>query len=305
MSPEIPRRLDATGLMCAFGAYGLWGLFPPFFGALNRASATEIMAHRIVWTFAFMAVVVATRGLAAVGAIRPRTWLLLICASALISTNWLTYVYAVNAGHVVDTAFGYFVNPLVSVLLGVVIFGERLNRMQSIALCIAVAAVIVLSFDLHGLPLIALGLAVSFALYGAVKKVVPVDPRVSVGVEAAIAAPFAAAYLLWLQIGGHATFTTGGAGHAVLLVLCGPVTAIPLLLFAAATHRLPLVTIGLIQYLTPSMLLAWGVLIGHEEMSPARWLGFALIWIALAIFSFDALSRAYRVRTGTCPGDRV
>ncbi|MCB0933689.1 MAG: EamA family transporter RarD [Mycobacterium sp.] len=297
MKPSSQSRLNATGLLCAFGAYGLWGLFPPFFGALQPATAPEIMAHRIIWTFVFMAAVIAVRGVGEVLAIRPRTWLLLVCASALISCNWLLYVYAVNSGHVVDTAFGYFVNPLVSVFLGVVLFGERLNRAQSLALSIALAAVIVLSLDLHGRPLIALGLAVSFALYGAVKKVVPTDPRVSVGVEAALATPFAAAYLIWLHIGGHAQFLNHGPAHAVLLLLCGPVTAIPLLLFAAATHRLPLVTIGLIQYLTPSMLMAWGVLIGHEEMPPARWLGFGLIWTALAIFSFDALSRGYRSRT--------
>ena len=228
VKPSSQSRLNATGLLCAFGAYGLWGLFPPFFGALQPATAPEIMAHRIIWTFVFMAAVIAVRGVGEVLAIRPRTWLLLVCASALISCNWLLYVYAVNSGHVVDTAFGYFVNPLVSVFLGVVLFGERLNRAQSLALSIALAAVIVLSLDLHGRPLIALGLAVSFALYGAVKKVVPTDPRVSVGVEAALATLFAAAYLIWLHIGGHAQFLNHGPAHAVLLLLCGPVTAIPL-----------------------------------------------------------------------------
>ena len=289
------RGVDATGLALGFGAYGLWGLFPPFFTALDPAGAGEITAHRIVWTCAFIgALLVASGRLGELRAIRPRTWLLLACASALISVNWLIYVSAVNTGHAVDAAFGYFINPLVSVLFGVVIFGERLNRAQVVALAIALSAVLLLAAGISGPPLISLGLAVSFALYGAVKKVIPADPRVSVGVESALAAPFAAGYLLWLQIGGLAHFAGHGAVHAALLLLCGPVTAIPLLLFAAAAQRLALVTLGVLQYLTPSMLMAWGVFVAREPMSGAHWAGFALIWTALAVFSVDALSRARR-----------
>jgi chloramphenicol-sensitive protein RarD len=224
-----------------------------------------------------------------------RTWLLLVCASALISTNWLIYIYAVNSGHVVDAALGYFINPLVSVLLGVVIFGERLNRAQTVAVLIAIVAVGLLAGGAGGAPWIALGLAVSFGLYGAVKKVVPADPRVSVAVETAIALPFALAYLIALQLGGTSQFTGNGAGHVVLLLLCGPVTAVPLLCFAAAAQRLPLVTLGLLQYLTPSMQMTWGLVVGHEPMTPLRWAGFTLIWLALAVFSGDALRRA-RIR---------
>lgn len=300
MTAAPGRRLDPRGLGYAFSAYGLWGLFPPFFAALKPAGAAEIMAHRIVWTFVFMmGLLLALGRLGEIRTIRPRTWLLLCCASALIATNWFVYVYAVNSGRAVDTAFGYYVNPLVSVLLGMVLFGERLSRAQLAALFIAVIAVLVLFSESRHPPLIALVLAVSFALYGAVKKVVDVDPRVSVGVEAGLAVPLAATYLLALQLGGHAHFTGHGTGHVILLLLCGPVTAVPLLFFAAATQRLPLVTIGLIQYLTPSMLMAWGVLVAHEPMSPVRWAGFALIWTALAVLSADALSRARRPRTGT------
>ncbi|MFM8597417.1 MAG: EamA family transporter RarD [Mycobacterium sp.] len=300
MSTDSRRGVDAAGLAFAFGAYGLWGLFPPFFTSLDPAGAVEITAHRIVWTFVFLlAVLVAFGRLGGLRAIRPRTWLLLACASALISANWLIYVYAVNADHAVDAAFGYFINPLVSVLLGVFIFGERLNRAQSVALLIALGAIVLLSAGVSGPPLIALGLAVSFALYGAVKKVVPVDPQVSVGVEAAFAAPVAAVYLVGLHHGGHAHFIGYGPGQIALLLLCGPVTAVPLLMFAAAARRLPLVTLGVMQYLTPSMLMAWGVLVGHEPMSATRWVGFALIWTALAVFSTDALSRARRGAEGT------
>lgn len=291
---------DGRGVLYGLAAYGLWGVFPAFFGLLSPAGALEVLAHRIVWTVLLLAVLlVAIRRVRDVRAISRRTWLLLAAASALISTNWLIYIYAVNADHVVDAALGYFMTPLVSVALGVVVFGERLNRAQAAALLIAVAAVVLLSVGVGGPPLIAIGLALSFGLYGAVKKVVPTDPRVSVAVETAIAAPFALVYLFALQLAGASQFTSNGAGHAVLMLLCGPVTAIPLLFFGAAAQRLPLVTLGLLQYLTPSMQMAWGLVVGDEAMSPARWVGFGLIWIALVVFSADGLFRLCRGRSGT------
>ncbi len=281
------------GLLYGIGAYGSWGLFPAFFPLLKPAGALEVLAHRIVWTLVLMVgVVVAMRKLSAVRSITGRTWLLLVCASGLVSANWVIYVYAVNNGHVVDAALGYFINPLVSVLLGVLIFRERLNRAQIVALVIALAAVVLLAFEVGGPPFIALGLAFSFGLYGAVKKVVPTDPRVSVGLEAAIAAPFAIAYIAVLQTSGHGQFTNNGSGHTALMILSGPITAIPLLFFAAAAQRLPLVTLGLLMYLTPALQMTWGVVVAHEPMPPARWVGFALIWLALLVFSADALRRA-------------
>jgi chloramphenicol-sensitive protein RarD len=282
-----------SGLLFGVGAYASWGLFPAFFPLLKPAGAFEILAHRIVWCFALMVVVVAAvRRLGDIRAMTGRTWLLLTFASALISVNWVIYIYAVNNGHVVDAALGYFINPLVTVGLGLLIFRERLNRAQFVALAVAVAAVVVLTVEVGTVPVIALGLALSFGLYGAVKKVVPVDPRVSVGIEAGLAAPFALAYLVVLQAGGHQTFTNHGAGHVVLMILSGVLTALPLLLFAAAAQRLPMVTMGLLFYLTPAMQLTWGVFVGHEPMPTARWLGFALIWVALAVFSGDAIWRA-------------
>jgi len=282
-----------SGLLFGIGAYASWGLFPAFFPLLKPASAFEILAHRIVWCFVLMIVVIAVvRRFGDIRAMTARTWLLLTFASALISVNWVIYIYAVNNGHVVDAALGYFINPLVTVALGLLIFHERLNRAQFGALAIAVAAVVVLTVEVGTVPLIALGLALSFGLYGAVKKVVPVDPRVSVGIEAGIAAPFALAYLVVLQAGGDATFTDHGAGHVALMILSGVLTALPLLLFAAAAQRLPMVTMGLLFYLTPAMQLTWGVFVGHEPMPAARWLGFALIWVALVIFSADAIWRA-------------
>lgn len=286
-----------SGLLFGIGAYGSWGLFPAFFPLLKPAGSVEILAHRIVWGFLFLFVVVAAvHRLRDLRAISGRTWLLLALASALISVNWLIYVYAVNNGHVVDAALGYFINPLVTVLLGVVVFRERLNRAQGAALVIAVVAVVVLTVQVGAPPYIGLGLALTFGLYGAVKKVVPVDPRVSVGIETALAAPCALGYLIVLQAGGHAAFVGYGAGHVVLLILAGVLTAVPLLLFAAAAHRLPLVTMGLLFYMTPIMQLSWGVLVGHEPMPPARWLGFVLIWTALAVFTGDAIRRGRSAR---------
>jgi chloramphenicol-sensitive protein RarD len=284
-----PRR---SGLLSGAGAYVLWGVFPAYFPLLEPAGAFEILAHRIVWTFVLMAVVVAAiRRLGDLRTITPRVWLLLAGASVLIAANWVIYIYAVNNGHVVDAALGYFINPLVSVALGLLIFRERLNRAQFAALAIAVVAVVVLTVEVGAPPVIGLGLAVSFGLYGAVKKMVPTDPSVSVGVEAAITAPVALAYLVVLQTTGHAHFVNHGPGHLALMILSGPVTAVPLLLFAAAAQRLPMVTLGLLFYLTPAMQLTWGVVVGHEPMPPVRWLGFALIWLALAVFSGDALRR--------------
>lgn len=297
----MSREGNLSGLLFGLAAYVSWGVFPAFFPLLKPAGAGEILAHRIVWTVLFMAVLLIAVGrLSDLASLSRRTWLLLMCASALISVNWLIYIYAVNSGHVVDAALGYFINPLVSVLLGMLLFGERLNRFQTAAVMIAVVAVGLLAGGVGpGLPWISLGLAVSFGLYGAVKKVVAADPRVSVAVETALAAPFALAYLLVLQGGGTGEFTGNGAGHMALMLLTGPVTAVPLLCFAAAAQRLPLVTIGLLQYLTPSMQMTWGLAVGHEPMTPLRWTGFALIWLALAVFSVDGLRRAYRTRAGT------
>ncbi len=282
-----------SGLLLGVGAYGMWGLFPAFFPLLKPAGAFEVLAHRIVWSFALMAVVVAMVGrLGDIRAITLRTWLLLVCASALVSANWVIYVYAVNNGHVVDAALGYFINPLVSVALGLLIFRERLNRAQFVALAVAVVAVLVFTVEVGAPPVIGLGLALTFGLYGAVKKAVPTDPRVSVGVEAAIATPPALAFIIVLQVTGAGAFTNHGPGHIVLMILSGVLTALPLLFFAAAAQRLPLVTLGLLFYMTPAMQLTWGIVVGHEPMPPARWLGFALIWVALAVFTVDALWRA-------------
>jgi chloramphenicol-sensitive protein RarD len=287
---DVGRR---SGLLFGAGAYVWWGLCPGFFLLLLPATAPEILAHRFVWSAVFLLVLLlAARRLGDLRRLSLRTWVQLLAASVFIALNWGTYIWAVTHGHVVDAALGYFINPLVTVALGVVIFRERLNRWQLLALALAVIAVAILTAEVGEVPYIALVLAVSFGLYGLIKKVVDADPRVSVAVETLWALPVAVGFIIWLQVTHHAHFVNYGPGHTALLLLAGPVTAIPLLLFAAAAQRLPMVTLGLLFYLNPALQMVWGVFVGHEPMPVGRWLGFALIWLALVVFTGDALRRA-------------
>ncbi|QRY49741.1 EamA family transporter RarD [Mycolicibacterium septicum] len=284
------------------GAYIWWGLCPGFFLLLLPAGAPEVLAHRIVWSALFLLLVLAVaRRLGDLRRLTLRTWLQLLAASVLIAVNWGTYIYAVTTGHVVDAALGYFINPLVSVLLGVLVFRERINRWQATALVLALIAVAILTAELGAPPYIAVILALSFGIYGLVKKVVQADPRVSVATETLAAFPIAAGYVITLEVLGQGNFLNHGPWHAVLLMLAGPVTAVPLLLFAAAAQRLPMVTLGLLFYLNPGLQMAWGVFIGHEPMPPGRWVGFALIWVALVIMTVSALRR----KPADSPGEIV
>lgn len=292
MTPRSVADSRRTGVMFGLGAYVWWGLCPGFFLLLLPAGSLEILAHRIVWSALCMAVVlVLARRLGDLRRLSGRIWVSLAVASALISANWGIYIWAVTNGHVVDAAMGYFINPLVTVALGVLVFRERTGRWQLVAMALAVVAVAVLTADVGRPPYVAVGLAVSFALYGLVKKVVPVDPRVSVAVEAFLALPLAAGYLITLQVLGHGHFVGYGTGHTLLLSLAGPVTAVPLLLFAAGAQRLPLLTMGLLFYLNPALQMAWAVLVGHEPMPVGRWVGFALIVVALGVMTVGSMRR--------------
>jgi len=294
------RRVRAArsvpGVAFGVGAYFSWGLFPAFFGLLAFASAVEILAQRIVWTVVAALAVLAVAGrLRELREIDARTWRLAALASVAISINWGVYVYGVTSGHVVECALGYFTNPLVTVAFGVLIFRERLAAAQWVALGLGAAAVVVLTVDYGRPPYIALVLAVSFALYGLVKKVIRLDAMRSLAAEGLVSAPFALAFLVFLSVTGANTLFDGPV-EAGLLMATGPVTLVPLLLFAVAAQRVPLSTMGLLQYLTPAMQMAWGVAVAHEPMPASRWAGFALIWIALAVFSADALRRGRRAR---------
>ncbi|RVW09013.1 EamA family transporter RarD [Prescottella agglutinans] len=294
---QRPRSEDSTGMMAGVGAYLIWGMFPIFFGLLAPAGSLEVLAHRMLWTVLLMLGVLAVLG--RFGSLRgmgARTWGLVSAATVAIAINWGVYIYAVVSGHVVEAALGYFVNPLVSVLLGVVLFRERLRPAQIAALVLAAVAVTVITVDYGRPPLVALTLALSFALYGVIKKVVPLDPRTSLTAEGVVAAPFAVVYLVVLAVTGTGSFFGNGVGHSLLLMAAGPVTAAPLLLFGVAAQRIPLTTLGILQYLTPALQMVWGVVVMHEVMPPSRWIGFGLIWVALVVFTTDALVRARRVR---------
>lgn len=279
-------------MLFGVGAFTWWGLCPGYFPLLLPAGSMEVLAHRIVWSaLSLLGVLVVARRLGDLRRLRVRTWLQLAAASLLISINWGIYIYAATHGHVVDAALGYFINPLLTVAIGVFLFRERIGRWQLIALVLAVVAVVVLTVEVGEPPYLAVALALSFALYGVVKKVVDADPRVSVAVETLIALPLAVGYLVTLALLGQGHFVGYGSWHAVLLVMAGPVTAIPLLLFAAAAQRLPLVTIGLLFYLNPGLQMAWGVMVGHEPMPVGRWIGFGLIWVALAVMTVGSLRK--------------
>ncbi len=299
------RRL---GVLSGLGAYALWGLFPLYFPLLEPATGLEIVAHRVLWSLLFVGLlltVVRRWSLVRAAVAHRRTVVVLAGAAVLIAGNWLIFVYGVNSGHVVETSLGYFINPLVSVVLGVVGFGERLRRLQWTAVGIAAVAVAVLTVDYGRPPWIALSLALTFGLYGLMKKLVKVEAAPGLFVETALVAVPAGVVLAVLHQGGEGTFAQVSTGHSLLLVSSGAATAIPLLLFAAAARRIPLSTVGLLQYLTPLMQLSIGVFVYDEPMPPVRLAGFAIVWLALGVFTVDMLRHARtnsrRVDLGAVP----
>jgi chloramphenicol-sensitive protein RarD len=296
-----------VGVAAGLAAYVVWGLFPLYFPLLEPAGGLEIVAHRVVWSLLFVGLLLGVRrGWPQVRAAIAdrRTLLVLGAAAVLIVANWLVFVYGVNSGHVVETSLGYFITPLVSVLLGVAVFRERLRRLQWVAVGAAAVAVVVLTVDYGRPPWIALILACSFGTYGLIKKRAGVDGIQSFGFETAVLFVPAVAYLLFLGSTGEGTFTSEGPGHAALLALGGVFTAVPLMLFGAATFRIPLTTVGVLQYLAPTLQFLIGVAVYGEPMPASRLAGFALVWLALAIFTVDAVRGARRVPvTGDAGGD--
>ena len=279
------------GLLLGVAAYGLWGGFPLYWPHLEPAGAIEILAHRVLWSVLTMGLLVVLLGrvshLRALVADR-RTLLILAVAALTITVNWATYIYGVNNDKVIETSLGYFVNPLVTVLMGVLVLGERLRRLQWVAMGVAATAVVVLTLDYGRLPWVALVLAFSFGTYGLAKKSANAGAVESLALETTLIAPFAAAYVAWLVATGHSNFASHGAGHALLLTSAGIVTAIPLICFGAAATRVPMVTLGLLQYLAPVLQFALGVLWFHEDMPTGRWVGFMLVWMALVVFTYEA-----------------
>ncbi|MDP2775167.1 MAG: EamA family transporter RarD [Nocardioides sp.] len=293
------------GFLLGVAAYVLWGTFPLYWPLLEPAGAIEILSHRILWSMLTMGLVVLLlRRTGRVRALaRDRRVLALLALSALvIAVNWAAYIWGVNNGRVVEASLGYFINPLVTVLMGVLILGERLRPVQWMAMGIGLLAVVVLTWDYGRPPWVALVLAFSFGTYGLAKKTAGVPAIEGLTFETMLIAPVAAAYVGWLATTGQADFGAHGAGHALLLTTTGIVTAIPLLCFGAAAIRVPMVTLGLLQYLAPILQFAIGVFVLGEDMPTGRWAGFALVWVALMVFTTDAVRHRRRQLAITVEG---
>ena len=285
---------DPAGLGLGLGAYLLWGLLPLYFPLLQPAGPVEIVAHRIVWSLVFCALLltVTRQWPALLAVLRSRRSVTLLAAAAvLVAVNWLVFVLGVLTDRVVDASLGYYVNPLVTVALAVLVLRERLRPVQWVALGFGAAAVVVITVGYGELPWIALTLAVSFALYGLIKNRVgrAVGAVPGLATETLVLTPLALGYLLWLGGQGAGHFTSAGPWHTVALVSAGVVTAVPLLLFGAAARRLPLSVVGMLQYVTPTMQLLLAVVVLHEQMPAARWWGFGLVWVALVLLVVDGL----------------
>lgn len=305
MPSHDPRVHDSTarstqatsGVWLAIGAYGLWGILPGYFLALAPAGASEIVAFRVLWSLVFCSLLLTVLRAwpALLGSFRRRRvrWGFLV-SGLLIYGNWQIYVFATTSGHVVEGSLGYFINPIVTIVLGVVFLRERLRMLQWVAVGVSFLAVVVLSVDYGRLPWISLGLAFSFGVYGLVKKTIGADVDAVTGLtlETAWISPIAIVVLLVLSAtGAGVSFGNAGVGHALLLASSGVITAIPLLLFAGAARRVPLSTLGLTQYLAPILQLLFGVVVMHEPMPTVRWVGFALVWVALVLITVDVLVR--------------
>jgi chloramphenicol-sensitive protein RarD len=281
-----PARRTRTGFVLGLSAYFVWGVLPLYFKALASVAPTEIVAHRILWSLFFLApLVLLWRRLPAIGAAlrTPRLAMILAMTASLIAVNWLVYVYAVVRGHVLEASLGYYLNPLVNVLLGVLVLKERLSAVQKAAVLLAAAGVAILALRSGGAIWISLTLAFSFALYGFFRKVAPVDALEGLSIETIFLTPIALGWILWLQQHGESGFLRDRTTD-LLLVFGGALTALPLLLFTAAAKRLPYSTLGFLQYVAPSLQFLLAILVFHEPLTAARILCFAMIWISLAMF---------------------
>jgi len=283
------RSEYSLGLLFGVSAYVFWGLFPLYWPLLKPASPLEIVSHRAVWTLVFCIIVLALlRQLKSTLAImkHPKKMVGLFATTVLISINWLTYIWATNNGHVVEAALGYYINPLIIIAFGVLLLREKMRPLQWVAVGIAAIGVTILTIDYGRLPWVAISLALSWGTYGLLKKKLDLGALEGLTIETLISLLPYGFYLFYLSNQGTGQFGSG-AGLTILLIAAGAMTAIPLLLFNGSTTRLPYSTIGLLQYITPTIQFSIGVWINHEEMPPARWIGFIVIWLALATLGTD------------------
>lgn len=284
------------GVVLAASSYVAWGLFPAYFRLLRSVSPVEVLAHRMIWSLLFLSVVLAVRRqwswlrpLAG----QPRLVATFAVSAGLLSGNWYLYIWAVNNGHVIDASLGYFINPLVSIVLGFVLLQERLRPAQWFAVLIASLGVVWLTWQGHHFPWIAIVLALTFGFYGLMRKVAALGPLEGLSLETLLLFPLAAAYLAWTAFIGSDAFIQADFALRLLLMAAGPITAIPLLLFAAGARRIRLSTLGLLQFIAPTLQLLLGVWMFHEPFGGARMLGFVIIWAALVLYSAEGLLRTW------------
>lgn len=301
MSTLQPTEKEArSGVIYGLAAYFVWGFFPLYFKALAGVTPLEILSHRIVWSVLILALLLtfAKRWQGVQRAFSsPRTLLTLSATTLLIAVNWLVFIYAVDAGRVLESSLGYFINPLVSALLGVVFLGERLTFNQKVSFLLATSGVVFLTVQHGNLPWIALALAFSFGLYGLLRKKAPVDSLAGLTVETLLLLPFAALYLVWLALGERSVFITGPAHLSWLLSCSGVLTSVPLIWFAAATKRLRLVTVGLMQYIVPTLHFILAIFVFDETLTATHLTSFAFIWASLALYTFDMVKMHLLGRT--------
>lgn len=293
------RSEETKGIVYGLAAYLGWGFAPIYWPLLQPSTPYEVLAHRVVWSVVFLVILnTAMRNWAPIRAAWAdhRSRRLLVLASGLITINWGLYIWSVNHEHVVDASLGYFMTPLVSVALGVLILGERMRPAQWMAVGIAFASIVILTVDAGQVPWIGLILAATFGSYGLVKKLAGVEAIASLTIETMVAFPVGLAYLLWLA--GHEQLAFGHTsfGHTLTVLSAGVITAVPLLGFGAAAVRVPLVTLGLMQYFSPVVQFLVGILIIGEAMTPARWVGFLLLWLGLVVYSVDMVRASRAVR---------
>ena len=283
------------GLAYAIAAYVLWGFLPIYMKSLDHLNPFEIIAHRVIWSLPIAAAVLFYQRRAAdvLTALRtPRLLAMAALTAALISVNWLIYVWAVTSNHAMEAALGYYINPLFSIFLGAMLLGERLNRLQMLAITLAAAAVILLTVDAGRLPLVALGLTFTWGIYAYCKRSLPLGPNQGFTLEVLLLLPLACGYVIWLQAKGQSHFATGNLRDTLLLIGAGSVTAIPLMFYANGAKLVRLSTIGILQYIAPTMIFVIAVLVFGEPFDGARLIAFPLIWLALVIYSFTLVREA-------------
>lgn len=296
------ERNHVTGILYVSGAYVLWGFLPIYWKLMDSVPPTEILAHRVVWSFTFVAVIVLFLKRKQLKSFfqeqmgKKKTWLGLFLSSLFISINWLTYIYTVNTGHVLEASLGYYINPLVSVLMGVIVLRERLNGSQSLSFIIAAIGVLYMTLSIGKFPFLALILALTFGFYGLAKKLLKVDAMLGLLLETSFMLPFALLFLMYTGITGPHSFMTGSLKIDMLLIGTGVVTALPLLWFAGGAQRIPLYVVGFLQYIAPTINLFIGVLLYNESFTVDHFVTFACIWTAIIIFTVSNIRERFRKR---------